>query len=124
MNPLGWLRLEALAELCFATWIYAHLDSSWWLFAILFLTPDLGMLGYLAGARLGAWCYNVLHNYALPIPLLAFAWKAGHPQLLAIAVIWCAHIAFDRMLGYGLKTPVSFQSTHLGTLGYKPSAAQ
>jgi len=117
MNPIGWLRLEGAAELAVACWFYSHTASPWYLFAILFLAPDLGMLGYLAGPRAGAWCYNFLHTYAIAAPIAAIAFALGRPVLLAIALIWCAHIAFDRMVGYGLKSPASFKTTHLGTLG-------
>jgi hypothetical protein len=31
----------------------------------------------------------------------------------AYVLIWTAHIAMDRALGYGLKYPTAFKSTHL-----------
>jgi hypothetical protein len=34
-----------------------------------------------------------------------------------IAIIWAAHIGFDRALGYGLKYPTAFSDTHLGRIG-------
>jgi hypothetical protein len=34
-----------------------------------------------------------------------------------IALIWLAHIGFDRALAYGLKYPVAFGDTHLGRIG-------
>ncbi|MDU3890869.1 MAG: DUF4260 family protein [Serratia liquefaciens] len=36
------------------------------------------------------------------------------------ALIWGAHIGFDRALGYGLKYASGFADTHLGGLGRKP----
>ncbi len=48
------LRLEGLALLIAAVWFYIRLDMSWEMFAILFLVPDLSMLGYLADERIGA----------------------------------------------------------------------
>ena len=36
---------------------------------------------------------------------------------LAPALIWAAHIGFDRALGYGLKYPTAFSDTHLGRIG-------
>ena len=38
-------------------------------------------------------------------------------QTLMWALIWAAHIGFDRALGYGLKYPTSFGETHLGRIG-------
>ena len=32
-------------------------------------------------------------------------------------MIWCAHIGFDRALGYGLKSAAGFEFTHLGRIG-------
>ena len=87
---------------------------SWPLFAVLFLAPDLAMLGYLMGARIGAAVYNVAHTYALALPLALLGFLAGRPAILAVALIWVAHIGFDRALGFGLKYPTGFGDTHLG----------
>ena len=32
-------------------------------------------------------------------------------------MIWAAHIGIDRALGFGLKYPDAFSSTHLGGIG-------
>jgi hypothetical protein len=111
------LRTEWLAVLVLAIAAYAWLDASWWLFALLILAPDLSMLGYLAGPRVGAAVYNIFH--ALPAPvLLALAGLWGvWDWAMPVALIWVAHIAFDRMLGYGLKLPEGFSHTHLGRIG-------
>ncbi len=113
MNNFILLRVEAAAELGLVCWLYHHGASSWYLFAALFLVPDLGMIGYLAGPRVGAACYNLLHTYVLSIPLVMLATMLNHPLIFAIGLIWCGHIAADRMLGYGLKTIGSFHKTHL-----------
>jgi hypothetical protein len=42
------------------------------------------------------------------------------PLILSIAMIWLAHIGFDRALGYGLKYAGGFGFTHLERIG-KPS---
>ena len=41
------------------------------------------------------------------------------PSALAmhLALIWSAHIGFDRALGYGLKYDTGFSFTHLGRIG-------
>jgi hypothetical protein len=111
------LRAEWLAVLVLAVAAYAWLDASWWLFALLILAPDLSMLGYLAGPRAGAAAYNSVH--ALPGPvLLALAGLWGLWELaMPVALIWLAHIAVDRMLGYGLKLSEGFSHTHLGRIG-------
>ena len=111
------LRLEALAVLVVAVLIYGHTSSRWGLFALLFLTPDLSMLGYLAGPRLGAWCYNAVHTYVGPLALVVISWFTDSELHLALGLIWLAHIGFDRLLGYGLKTTEGFGFTHLGRIG-------
>ncbi len=107
------LRAEGLGVLAAACWAYASLDASWWLFAVLFLGPDLLMLGYARDARTGALVYNLGHSYLVPLLLLALGQGAGWPLGTALGLIWAAHIGFDRMLGYGLKYPWAFKATHL-----------
>ena len=111
-------RLEGLAAAGAAAVLYARTGVSWWLFAALWLAPDLSMLGYLAAPCTGARIYNAYHNYFAPIAL-ALGAVLFHLQVLwlAIALIWINHIGVDRMLGYGLKYGDGFGYTHLGRLG-------
>ncbi len=94
--------------------LYARTGASWWLFAVLWLTPDLSMLGYLAGPCRGARAYNAVHTYTVPITLAVAALVLRAPALLPFALIWVNHIGVDRLLGYGLKYSDAFSSTHLG----------
>jgi hypothetical protein len=112
-RPVVLLRIEELALLTGAVFIFAHVHVSWWLFALLFLAPDLFMLGYLANPRLGAATDNLGHLLLVPIALIFFGYTAGRPLLCAIGAIWSSHIALDRLLGYGLKYPGEFKDTHL-----------
>jgi Domain of unknown function (DUF4260) len=111
------LRLEGLTVLAMAVAAYANFGDGWGLFAVLFLLPDLAFFGYLAGPRAGAVAYNMTHSYVGPLGLLAAGVLGTMPLLLAVALIWLAHIGFDRALGYGLKYASGFRQTHLGTLG-------
>lgn len=108
-----WLRVEGLAVVALATLLYARSGASWWLFAALWLVPDLSMLGYLAGPRLGSYSYNAVHSYTGPLALAAIALGFNHAALLPYAYLWCHHIGLDRLLGYGLKYPYGFGQTHL-----------
>jgi len=63
------LRFEGLAMAAVSAALYARIGASWWLFAALFLAPDLSMLGYLAGACWGARVYNAIHTYVMPATL-------------------------------------------------------
>lgn len=111
------LRIEAACVLAGAVILYAHLNFSWALFALLCLAPDLSMLGYLAGPRTGAFSYNLVHTYLLPALIAGAGYGLGNDPALALALIWIAHIAFDRLLGFGLKYPTRFGDTHLGRFG-------
>lgn len=112
-QPLILLRLEAAVVLSATVWGYAHMHFSWILFAALFFVPDLSMLGYTINVGLGASLYNLVHNYVLPALVLAYGLTRGGSLPVAIAAIWIAHIAFDRLLGYGLKYPTHFKDTHM-----------
>ena len=112
-RPSALLCLEEAILLIATLFAYQHLHYSWLLFAILFLTPDLFMLGYLLNARLGAATYNLAHTLTLPLVLLFLSYLQHWQLAPAIALIWTAHIAFDRLLGYGLKYPTYFKDTHL-----------
>jgi Domain of unknown function (DUF4260) len=114
------LRLEGAAALVAAAALYFHRGFPLSLFAVFFLAPDLAMLGYLAGPRIGAAGYNAAHTYALALPLALFGLLAQTPIALGAALIWIAHLGFDRALGYGLKRPTRFGDTHLGTIGRAP----
>ena len=107
------LRAEGLAVLVASVWAYAALGSGWWLLAVLILAPDLSMLGYLGGARIGAALYNAAHTYVVPLALLALGQSGAVPLGTALGLIWAAHIGMDRVLGYGLKYPWGFKATHL-----------
>ena len=117
------LRLEGLGLLVLAVMLYANSHLSWLAFAMFFLAPDLSFLGYLAGPRIGAAIYNVAHDTFIPIMLVVGGYfLAANYIVLATALIWLAHIGFDRALGYGLKYEVGFSFTHLGRVGKtKPS---
>ncbi len=116
-RPSWLLRIEELALLAAGVAVYAHLHVSWWWFAALFLVPDVFMLGYLVDVRLGAAVYNFGHLLSLPLALGAAGYATGQRLTMAIAAIWFCHIAWDRMLGYGLKYPTFFKDTHLQHLG-------
>ena len=111
------LRVESLGFFILSVWLYAVLQMSWWLFAVLLFIPDIFMVGYLKNARLGARIYNIGHSYLTPLLVLFALWLFSSPISLPIALIWLAHISMDRALGYGLKLETGFKDTHLGKIG-------
>jgi uncharacterized protein DUF4260 len=115
------LRLEGLALFVGMTLLYAVWEGSWWVYAILFLAPDLSFIGYLAGPKAGAILYNSAHSYLAPMALMTTGFALSAPLVLSIGMIWLAHIGFDRALGFGLKYSAGFNLTHLGRIGRPPS---
>ena len=112
-----WLRLEALVAAVAGLVVWAGLDGGWWRFLALILLPDISMLGYLWGPRVGAALYNAFHSYALPLALGLLGGVVDSRTLLLTGTLWLTHIGIDRVLGYGLKYPTGFQDTHLGRVG-------
>ena len=94
---------------------YQHLyPHHWGMFALLFLVPDISLLGFLRPVnKASAAFYNLVHSYVLPFGLGLVAWERGGVMGVQLALIWVSHIGFDRCLGYGLKFPESFRYTHI-----------
>jgi len=111
------LRVEGLSLLAAAVALYGHLGGDWRLFALLFLVPDLSFAGYLAGPRVGAAAYNIMHAMIGPLLVGAIGIALDSAVALNLSLIWLAHIGFDRALGYGLKHAKGFGFTHLGRIG-------
>lgn len=111
------LRLEGLAVAIAAIFAYRATGEGWGLFALVILAPDLSMAGYLAGPGIGAGVYNVAHSYLGPALLVGAGLALAGSPAVAVALVWIAHIGFDRALGYGLKYPHGFDLTHLGPIG-------
>jgi hypothetical protein len=98
---------------------YQHLfPHRWLLFALLFLVPDLSLLGYATrSGRFAAALYNSIHTSLLPLLLGLGGYLSGWRTGVALALIWFAHISFDRGLGYGLKFAEGFKPTHIQRAG-------
>lgn len=111
------VRLEWLAVCAAAITGYALAGGSWLLFLLLILAPDLSMLGYLGGPRVGAVVYNAFHTLVAPTMLLLAGLVTDAGLATEVAAIWIAHIAIDRALGYGLKLASGFSDTHMGPIG-------
>lgn len=111
------LRFEGLAILILSTLAFAYGETSWTLFAILFLVPDLSLIGYLFGSKAGAISYNTAHSIIGPTICIGVSILTDHHTQMAVGLIWSAHIGFDRSLGYGLKYATGFKHTHLGKIG-------
>ena len=111
------LRLEGVVLFAGMTLLYGLWEGSWWVYAVLFLAPDLSFAAYLGGPKVGALVYNAAHSYLGPVALMTIGLAMAAPLTLSLAMIWLAHIGIDRALGYGLKYQAGFAFTHLGKIG-------
>ena len=112
-RPRWLLHLEgaAIFGLSLIFFIRGHFGWGW--YALLFLAPDVFMLGYLVNVRVGAALYNLVHPSTIPLCGLVVAVALPEPRILPFLLIWLSHIGFDRLLGFGLKYPTQFRDTHL-----------
>ncbi|SCY40256.1 protein of unknown function [Nonlabens sp. Hel1_33_55] len=111
---MKWLvRSEGIAYLGTGFILYAVFFDNWWLFAGLFLYPDIGMLGYTINTKIGAITYNIFHHNLTVMVLLIGGFVMEQETVMMLGVVMLAHIGFDRILGFGLKYPDAFKNTHL-----------
>ena len=121
-EPVIQRRIEALLVMLSALFFYQQLGYSWGMFALLFFIPDLSLFAYLRGPKFGGVVYNSLHSFTWPLLLgwwgfvggELFMEQQGQQQIQQLALIWLAHCAFDRAIGWGLKYSDSFCNTDMG----------
>ena len=116
-RPKFLLILEGLVLFAAGLAAFLYLKQSVWIFAGLFLVPDLSMAVYFAGPKSGAIAYNIFHSTIGPLLLAIFGLLWGELFAQVVACIWLAHIGIDRALGYGLKYASDFRDTHMGRIG-------
>jgi hypothetical protein len=114
---LTWLRLEGVAALAAGTAVYATLGGDWLWFVPALLLVDLSAIGYLANPRVGAFTYDLFHNWAIGLAVLAVGLAVSLPILALAGAVLIAHVGMDRSVGYGLKLATAFKDTHLGRMG-------
>jgi hypothetical protein len=108
-------RLEAGVLLVAMIATYQSRQYGWLSFIIGLIAVDASMAGYLFGNRVGAIVYNLGHSIIGPLVLATLA-VTGRDWLDPYSIIWLAHVAIDRTLGFGLKEVEGFHHTHLGHL--------
>ena len=111
------IKLEEVMMLALGIYLFDQLDFAWWWFVVLLLAPDIGMLGYLFGNKVGAATYNLFHHKGIAILVYLMGAYIAMPVLQLAGIILFSHSSFDRALGYGLKYDNGFKYTHLGEIG-------
>lgn len=92
---------------------------NWWLWIILFLSPDISFLAYGINNKAGAVGYNIFHHKGIAIAIAAAGFLYNNEIVMFIGILLFTHSSFDRLLGYGLKYTDDFKHTHLGFIGKK-----
>ena len=91
----------------------------WCWYLIVLLGPDISMLGYFAGNKVGAACYNLFHHKGIAVSLFLIGLLMPDKWLQVTGIVLFGHSSMDRIFGYGLKTGEGFKYTHLGIIGKK-----
>jgi len=82
---------------------------------VLALAPDLSMLAYLAGPRVGSLGYNLFRTSTGPLAVGGAGFWVDWRLAMLVAAVRAGHIGADRLAGYGLKFETGFRDTHLST---------
>lgn len=109
-------RIESAVIFVFLLIIYFLLNFNWLIFILFLFVPDVSMTGYLKDKKTGAFVYSLGHSYFSPILFLCISFFLGFESGVMFSIIWAAHIALDRALGFGLKSEKGFKDTHLGKI--------
>jgi hypothetical protein len=109
------LESEEMAMTALAIFLSTRLTifPAWWIYLLLFFTPDISMIGYLVNTRVGAVTYNIAHNKGVAIVLYLIGIALGNEWWQFAGLLLFAHASFDRVWGFGLKYPDNFKHTHL-----------
>lgn len=113
------LQLENLGLFILSVYLFSLLDFSWWWFPACLLLPDLSMMGYLFGNKIGAIVYNFFHHQILAVIVYLTGIYFGNEWIQFAGIILLAHSVMDRIFGYGFKYFSGFQDTHLGKIGHE-----
>jgi len=92
---------------------------AWWVWILLFLAPDMGMIGYVINNKAGAFVYNLFHHQLVAVIVWGIGLLLQQPYVEMAGLILLGHSSIDRLLGYGLKRSEGFKFTHLGVMGQK-----
>jgi hypothetical protein len=111
------VKLEELALFVACIFTLAYLNVAWWYYLLLIIGPDISMLGYLLGNKVGAVAYNIFHHKAVAVLVFLIGFYLHVEWLMLGGIILFGHSCMDRFFGYGLKFYKGFGHTHLGLIG-------
>ncbi len=113
------IKLEEMAMLGMSIYFLSELHVEWWWYLIVMFGPDISMMGYFGGNKIGAITYNLFHHKGIAIAIFIAGCLMPEQWIQIIGLTLFGHSSMDRTFGYGLKTGEGFKHTHLGIIGKK-----
>lgn len=112
------IQIEELALTAASIYLIYTLNIglSWWIYLLLFFSPDVSMMGYLVNEKVGAVSYNLFHHRGIAVLIAALGLYTTNNYLVFAGLLLLAHASFDRIFGFGLKYFTGFKHTHLGVM--------
>src|SRR5699024_12284198 len=110
------LKLEEIGGIIVSLFLFQISGYNWWLYPVLFFTPDISMLGYLANKKVGAMTYNIFHHKLVAI-LIAAIGLLNFPVAILIGSILLGHTCLERLVGYGAKLDRELECHNVGETG-------
>lgn len=95
-------KLEEFAQVLFSIYLFSLLPFPWWVFPLFILTPDVSLIGLLAGKQIGAITYNLIHHKGVGLSAYMLGSLLGIPLLSLVGILLFGHSSFDRVLGLSL----------------------
>ena len=92
---------------------------AWWAWTLIFLAPDISMIGYIVNNKVGTYTYNFFHHQMIAIIVWGIGLWLHQPYVELAGLVLLGHSSLDRVMGYGLKTGEGFKFTHLTPEGQK-----
>jgi len=115
------LKLEEAAMFVLSIYGLSLFHVSWWVYLSILIASDISCIGYVAGNKVGAVCYNLFHHKGVAIAIFLTGFILKDEWLQITGIILFGHSSMDRVFGYGLKLSEGFKYTHLGVIGKKTS---
>jgi hypothetical protein len=103
MDMKNLFKLEELTLVVLSLYLFLSLEYAWWWFPVLFLVPDVSLLGYLANQKVGRTVYNFIHHKGFAIALYLLGSFIQLSALQLAGVVMFGHSSFDRALGFELQ---------------------
>ena len=113
------LKLEELTQLLFSAYLFSLLPFAWWIYPVFILAPDISLIGMLAGKRIGAITYNLIHHKAIGLSAYMIGSLLGIPLLSLVGIVLFGHSSFDRMVGLQLIDVKAQSESDLESIGIR-----